>query len=107
MFNTINHKRGNNNEHLDRRIPSCNDSVHHLGRKNQQVTINVGDEVTVKGIQGTFIVRNIRDEQDGQVIGMFGGSKNPLGHRSFRFFTADRVRRVPVKRNRRKDINED
>lgn len=69
--------------------------------------INVGDEVTVKGVQGTFIVRNIRDEKHGQVIGMFGGTSNPLGRRSFRFFTANRVRPIPVKRSRRKDINED
>lgn len=66
------------------------------------MNVEVGDEVTVKGVQGTFIVRSIRNEPDGVVIGMFGGSRNPLGHRSFRFFTADRVRRVPVKRNKLK-----
>ncbi len=68
---------------------------------------NVGDEVIVKGVQGTFTVRNIREEKDGRVIGMFGGSKNPLGHRSFRFFTADRVRHVPVKRSRKETINDE
>ena len=90
---------------MDSRFRRLHDPVCYLGREDQ--VINVGDEVTVKGVQGTFIVRNIRDEKDGQVIGMFGGAKNPLGHRSFRFFTADRVRPIPVKRSRRKDINED
>jgi hypothetical protein len=63
--------------------------------------LEVGDEVLVTGEQGVFTVRNIREERDGTVIGVYGGSRNPLGRRAFRFFTVDRVRRAPVKRTRK------
>jgi hypothetical protein len=64
--------------------------------------LEAGEEVIVKGERGVFTVRSIRNEKDGDVIGVFGGDRNPLGRRSFRFFTADRVRRVPTKRSKNK-----
>lgn len=62
----------------------------------------IGEQVTVTGVRGVYWVRSIREEEKlGTIITLWGGDRNPLGNRCFRSFTANKVRRIPVKRKKR------
>jgi hypothetical protein len=47
----------------------------------------IGQVVTVRGVRGEYKVRSLWTEPDGTVtVTVWGGDRNPLGHRSFRSF---------------------
>jgi len=61
----------------------------------------VGEQVAVKGEQGkVFTVRGFRQEPSGTVVSLWGGSKNPNGHQSWRFIELPRIIRKKPTRKR-------
>ena len=57
--------------------------------------IDKGTEVKVSDVAGAFIFMY---ERNGEIT-VYGGSRNPNGHRMFRTFTAERVRPIHRRSN--------
>lgn len=88
---------------MDNNVHRIHDRIHHLGNEGivSRPLPDVGEQVTVHGVRGVYWVRSIREETKlGTIVTLWGGDKNPLGNRCFRSFTADRIRRIPVKKKR-------